>query len=295
MNGEQYDRMRTGKGFIAALDQSGGSTPKALELYGVHESSYGTEHEMFDRVHEMRTRIITSPSFTGDQIIGAILFEDTMNRRVDGRDTAEYLWDVKGIVPFLKIDKGLQSEGNGVQEMKPIPDVEGLVAGAVEKGIFGTKMRSFIHRADDTGIGAVVDQQFELAHRILHGGLIPIIEPEIDINSQEKHKAEAMLRRAVAAHLDRLAPDQHVLLKLTLPEADNYYQEFVEHPRVVRVVALSGGYNRAEANERLARNHGVIASFSRALTEGLRIDQADEEFDAELKAAATSIEQASTT
>jgi fructose-bisphosphate aldolase, class I len=295
MNDEQYDEMRTGKGFIAALDQSGGSTPKALELYGVEESRYATEKEMFDRIHEMRTRIISSPSFTGERILAAILFEDTMNRQVEGCDTAEYLWGVRGVVPFLKIDKGLLPEADGVQEMKPIPNLDDLLAHAVQKGIFGTKMRSFIHRADDTGIAGVVDQQFELAHRILRAGLVPIIEPEIDINSEEKLKAEAMLRRAVATHLNRLASDQHVVLKLTLPEEDDYYREFVEHPRVARVVALSGGYSRADANERLARNHGVIASFSRALTEGLQIDQTDEEFDSVLGTGITSIALASAT
>lgn len=295
MNDEQYDGMRTGKGFIAALDQSGGSTPKALELYGVEESRYATEQEMFDRIHEMRTRIISSPSFTGERILAAILFEDTMNRQVEGRDTAEYLWGVRGVVPFLKIDKGLLPEADGVQEMKPIPNLDDLLAHAVQKGIFGTKMRSFIHRADDTGIANVVDQQFELAHRILRVGLVPIIEPEIDINSEEKLKAEAMLRRAVATHLDRLASDQHVVLKLTLPEEDDYYREFVEHPQVARVVALSGGYSRADANERLARNHGVIASFSRALTEGLQVDQTDGEFDSVLGTGITSIALASAT
>jgi fructose-bisphosphate aldolase class I len=243
----------------------------------------------------MRTRIISSPSFTGERILAAILFEDTMNRQVEGRDTAEYLWGVRGVVPFLKIDKGLLPEADGVQEMKPIPNLDDLLAHAVQKGIFGTKMRSFIHRADDTGIAGVVDQQFELAHRILRAGLVPIIEPEIDINSEEKLKAEAMLRRAVATHLDRLASDQHVVLKLTLPEEDDYYREFVEHPRVARVVALSGGYSRADANERLARNHGVIASFSRALTEGLQIDQTDEEFDSVLGTGITSIALASAT
>jgi fructose-bisphosphate aldolase class I len=261
----------------------------------VEESRYATEKEMFDRIHEMRTRIISSPSFTGERILAAILFEDTMNRQVEGRDTAEYLWGVRGVVPFLKIDKGLLSEADGVQEMKPIPNLDDLLAHAVQKGIFGTKMRSFIHRADDTGIAGVVDQQFELAHRILRAGLVPIIEPEIDINSEEKLKAEAMLRRAVATHLDRLASDQHVVLKLTLPEEDDYYREFVEHPQVARVVALSGGYSRADANERLARNHGVIASFSRAPTEGLQIDQTDEEFDSVLGTGITSIALASAT
>jgi fructose-bisphosphate aldolase class I len=294
-NYQQYEQVRSGEGFIAALDQSGGSTPKALRLYGVDESQYVTEQEMFARIHEMRTRIITSPSFTGERIIAAILFEDTMNRQVEGRNTAEYLWAVKRVVPFLKVDKGLATEANGVQLMKPIPDLGELLARAVEEGVFGTKMRSFIRHPDEAGILAVVDQQFELAYQILDTGLVPIIEPEVDINSREKAIAEAMLRKAILAHLDRLSSDQNVLLKLTLPDEDDFYREFVEHPRVVRVVALSGGYSRTAANDRLARNHGLIASFSRALTEGLRIDQTDNEFDAVLGASIASIHQASTT
>ena len=295
MNQQQHDKVRTGKGFVAALDQSGGSTPKALRQYGVDDSRFATEQDMFDRIHEMRTRIVTSPGFTGDRILGAILFEDTMNRQVDGLGTAEYLWTVKRVVPFLKVDKGLAPEADGVQLMKPIPDLDGLLARGVAKGIFGTKMRSFIRGADEDGIGAVVDQQFELAHQILGTGLIPIIEPEIDINSPEKAKAEAMLKASILTHLDRLAPAQHVMLKLTLPEDDGFHREFVEHPQVLRVLALSGGYSRAEANERLARNHRVIASFSRALTEGLHVDQSDEEFDAALEASIASIARASAT
>jgi fructose-bisphosphate aldolase class I len=294
-NHQHHEQVRSGTGFIAALDQSGGSTPKALRLYGVDESRYATDREMFDRIHEMRTRIISSPSVSGDRIIAVILFEDTMNRQVEGRNTAEYLWEVKRVVPFLKVDKGLATEANGVQLMKPIPDLDELLARAAKEGVFGTKMRSFVRRADEAGVHEVVEQQFELAHQILDTGLVPILEPEIDINSPEKAAAEAMLRSAIRAHLDRLPSDRNVLLKLTLPDEDNFYREFVEHPRVVRVVALSGGYSRAEANERLARNHGVIASFSRALTEGLRIDQTDEEFDAVLDTSIASIHQASTT
>jgi fructose-bisphosphate aldolase, class I len=293
MNHEQYDQMRGGKGFIAALDQSGGSTPKALALYGVDENSYDTDQQMFDRIHEMRTRIITSPSFTGDRIIAAILFEDTMNRQIEGRDTAEYLWTAKRVVPFLKIDKGLTPEADGVQTMKPIPGLDELLKRGVDKGVFGTKMRSFIRRANEAGIDKVVDQQFELADQILRAGLTPIIEPEVDVTSPEKRDAEVMLRNGIRAHLDRLAPDRQVMLKLSLPSEDNFYREFVEHPLVIRVVALSGGYSRAEANDRLARNHGVIASFSRALTEGLRIDQTSDQFDSELEDAVSSITKAS--
>jgi fructose-bisphosphate aldolase class I len=294
-NHQQHEQVRNGTGFITALDQSGGSTPKALRLYGVDESRYATDREMFDRIHEMRTRIITSPGFTGDRVIAAILFEDTMNRQVDGRNTAEYLWEVTRVVPFLKVDKGLAAEMSGVQLMKPIPDLDDLLARAVKEGVFGTKERSFIRHADEAGVKAVVDQQFELAHQILDTGLVPILEPEVDIGSPEKAAAEGMLRRAVRAHLDRLPSDRNVMLKLTLPDEDDFYREFVEHPRVVRVVALSGGYSRADANERLARNRGVIASFSRALTEGLRVDQTDEEFDAALDAGIASIHRASTT
>jgi fructose-bisphosphate aldolase class I len=294
-NHQQHDQVRSGNGFIAALDQSGGSTPKALRLYGVDESRNATDREMFDRIHEMRTRIITSPGFTGDRVIAAILFEDTMNRQVEGRNTAEYLWEVKRVVPFLKVDKGLAAEENGVQLMKPIPGLDDLLDRAVKEGVFGTKERSFIRHADEAGVTAVVDQQFELARQILDTGLVPILEPEVDIGSPEKAAAEGMLRSAVRAHLDRLPSDRNVMLKLTLPDEDDFYREFVDHPRVVRVVALSGGYSRADANDRLARNRGVIASFSRALTEGLRVDQTDEEFDAVLDAAIVSIHQASTT
>jgi fructose-bisphosphate aldolase class I len=294
-NHQQHEQVRSGNGFIAALDQSGGSTPKALRRYGVDESRYAIDQEMFDRIHEMRTRIITSPAFGGDRVIAAILFEDTMNRQVEGRNTAEYLWEVKRVVPFLKVDKGLAAEANGVQLMKPMPDLDELLASAVKEGVFGTKMRSFVRHADEAGVRDVVDQQFEVAHQILDTGLVPILEPEIDINGPEKAAAEAMLRSAIRAHLDRLRSDRNVMLKLTLPDEDDFYREFVDHPRVIRVVALSGGYSRAEANERLARNHGVIASFSRALTEGLRIDQTDEEFDAVLDSSIAGIQQASTT
>jgi fructose-bisphosphate aldolase class I len=294
-NHQQHEQVRSGNGFIAALDQSGGSTPKALRRYGVDESRYATDQEMFDRIHEMRTRIITSPAFGGDRVIAAILFEDTMNRQVEGRNTAEYLWEVKRVVPFLKVDKGLAAEANGVQLMKPMPDLDELLASAVKEGVFGTKMRSFVRHADEAGVREVVDQQFEVAHQILDTGLVPILEPEIDINGPEKAAAEAMLRSAIRAHLDRLRSDRNVMLKLTLPDEDDFCREFVDHPRVVRVVALSGDYSRAEANERLARNHGVIASFSRALTEGLRIDQTDEEFDAVLDSSIAGIQQASTT
>jgi fructose-bisphosphate aldolase class I len=293
MSQEQHDKVRAGTGFVAALDQSGGSTPTALRQYGVDAGRSATEQEMFDRIHEMRTRIVTSPSFTGDRILGAILFEDTMSRQVDGLDTAEYLWTIKHVVPFLKVDKGLAAEVDGVRLMKPIPDLDALLARGIAKGIFGTKMRSFIRGADEAGIDAVVDQQFELAHRISATGLVPIIEPEVEINSPERAKAEAMLKASILAQLDHLAPTQHVILKLTLPEDDGFHREFVEHPQVLRVLALSGGYSQAEANERLARNHGVIASFSRALTEDLRVDQSDEEFDATLEAGIASIAQAS--
>jgi fructose-bisphosphate aldolase, class I len=293
MSQEQHDKVRAGTGFVAALDQSGGSTPTALRQYGVDAGRSATEQEMFDRIHEMRTRIVTSPSFTGDRILGAILFEDTMSRQVDGLDTAEYLWTIKHVVPFLKVDKGLAAEVDGVRLMKPIPDLDALLARGIAKGIFGTKMRSFIRGADEAGIDAVVDQQFELAHRISATGLVPIIEPEVEINSPERAKAEAMLKASILAQLDHLAPTQHVVLKLTLPEDDGFHREFVEHPQVLRVLALSGGYSRAQANERLARNHGVIASFSRALTEDLRVDQSAEEFDATLEAGIASIAQAS--
>ncbi len=293
MNTEQLHRVRSGKGFLAALDQSGGSTPKALALYGVDASD--GDAEMFDQVHAMRTRIITSRAFAGDRVLGAILFEDTMNRQVDGRDTGDYLWSVKGVVPFLKVDEGLADEADGAQLMKPVPDLDALLARGVEKGMFGTKMRSFVTAADKAGVEAVVDQQFALGHRILDAGLVPILEPEVDIHSTQKADAEQLLRAAITGHLDAVPDGQQVMLKLSLPSEDGFYDEFVRHPKVLRVVALSGGYSRAEADAILARNPGVIASFSRALTEGLHADQTDEEFDATLDAAIADIQAASNT
>jgi fructose-bisphosphate aldolase class I len=295
MNTEQFAKMKSAKGFIAALDQSGGSTPKALRLYGLDETAYGNEAEMFDRIHEMRTRIITSPVFTGERILGAILFEMTMERQIMGKGAAEYLWQDKNIVPILKVDKGLAEEADGAQVMKPIPGLDDLLARAVAHGVFGTKMRSVIKLANPAGVSAVVAQQFEVARQILAAGLIPIIEPEIDIHSPEKAAAEVLLKEALAAHTAVLGPDQHVMFKLTLPDEDNFYAELVEHPNVLRVVALSGGYSRQEANERLARNHDVVASFSRALTEGLTAQQTDAEFDAALDASIQSIYEASIT
>ena len=295
MDQQQAEKVKHGNGFIAALDQSGGSTPKALLLYGVGEDAYADDAEMFDRIHEMRSRIITSPSFTGERILGAILFEDTMERQVDGRDTPEYLWSVKGVVPFLKVDKGLADEAHGAQVMRPMPDLDALLRRAVTKGVFGTKMRSVIKLADQAGVAAVVDQQFEVGRQILAAGLVPIIEPEVDIHSPQKAPAEALLKAAILGHLDSLDSSQPVMLKLTLPDEDGFYGELVDHPSVLRVVALSGGYSRAEANERLARNKGVIASFSRALTEGLSAQQSDVEFDAALDAAVGAIFEASRT
>jgi fructose-bisphosphate aldolase class I len=293
MDQQQLAKIRDADGFIAALDQSGGSTPKALKLYGVGEDAYSSDAEMFDRIHEMRSRIITSRSFTGARILGAILFEDTMDRQIDGRDTPEYLWAVKRVVPFLKVDKGLADEAHGAQIMKPIPGLDQLLTRAVAKGVFGTKMRSVIKLADPTGVDAVVDQQFELGRQILAAGLVPIIEPEIDIHSPEKAGAEVLLKAALLRQLDSLGTDQQVMLKLTLPDTDGFYGELVTHPNVLRVVALSGGYSPAEANERLARNKGVVASFSRALTEGLSAQQTDAEFDAALDASIQSIFEAS--
>ncbi len=289
------DKARNGDGFIAALDQSGGSTPKALKLYGVPDDAWSTEDEMFDLIHEMRTRIMTSPAFTGDRVLGAILFEQTMDRDVDGRGSADYLWSVKGVVPFLKVDKGLADEVDGAQVMKPMPDLQPLLERAVSKGVFGTKMRSFIREANEAGVRAVVDQQFEVAEQIIAAGLVPIIEPEVDITSPQKEAAEEQLRAAIRAHLDGLADGRLVMLKLSIPTVDDFYRELIEHPRVVRVVALSGGYPRDEANERLARNHGMIASFSRALTEGLSADQSDDEFDRDLAEAIGGIYAASVT
>lgn len=293
MNDEQLQKIRTGKGFIAALDQSGGSTPKALALYGVGEDAYSNDDEMFTVMHEMRSRIITSSAFTGDRIIGAILFENTMDRSIDGRDTADYLWSVKGVVPFLKVDKGLADESDGVQVMKPIPNLDDLLGRAVDKGIFGTKMRSVVKLANKEGIDAIVEQQFEIGRQIVGRGLVPILEPEVDIKSPEKAQAEALLRDGIFENLDRLGADEKVMFKLTLPEEDNFYLKLTEHPNVVRVVALSGGYSREEANRRLARNSGVVASFSRGLTEGLAASQSDEEFDAALDASIQSIYDAS--
>jgi len=292
---EQLQKIRSGAGFIAALDQSGGSTPKALRLYGLDESTYRDEAEMFDRVHEMRRRIITSPAFDGDRIIGSILFEKTMERDIDGKGTAEYLWEVKGVVPFLKVDKGLADEVDGARCMKPIPDLDALLERAKAHGVFGTKMRSVISLADPVGVGAVVDQQVALARRILDAGLVPIVEPEVDIHSPQKAAAEVLLEAALLDRLGALGPDDRVVLKLTLPDEDDFYAGLVEHPKVLRVVALSGGYTRDEANARLARNHGVVASFSRALTEGLTAQQSQAEFDTTLDASIAGIYAASMT
>jgi fructose-bisphosphate aldolase, class I len=295
MNEQQVQKMKFEGGFIAALDQSGGSTPKALKLYGIPEGAYSGDDEMFALMHEMRSRIITSPSFDGDRILGAILFENTMDRQIEGRDSAEYLWTVKRVVPFLKVDKGLAGEVDGVQLMKPIPDLDALLTRATDKGLFGTKMRSVIKLANDAGVKSVVDQQFDIARQILAAGLVPIIEPEIDIHSPQKAEAEALLEAAIVEQLGELASDQVVMLKLTLPELDDFYADLVAHPNVLRVVALSGGYSRDEATARLARNHGVIASFSRALTEGLSVQQSDEEFDAALDDSIAAIFEASIT
>jgi fructose-bisphosphate aldolase class I len=292
MNEEQLARVGHDDGFIAALDQSGGSTPKALKLYGIEESEYSNEAEMFDLMHATRVRLMTSPVFNGERILGAILFEGTMDRQVEGQGSAEYLWGVKRIVPFVKVDKGLAEEADGVQVMKPITGLDDLLARAVAKGVFGTKMRSFIRLGNEKGIRAVVDQQFEIGKQILSAGLMPIIEPEIDIKSPEKIESEQFLKAAILEQLDDLG-DQQVMLKLTLPSEDGFYTDLVEHPKVLRVVALSGGYSRDEANARLSRNPGVIASFSRALTEGLTAQQSDAEFDRMLNESIESIFNAS--
>ena len=294
MNTEQADKLTAGNGFVAALDQSGGSTPKALKLYGIAEDAYSGDEEMFDLVHQMRTRIITSPSFDGDRILAAILFEMTMDRDIEGRPTADYLWNVKRVVPILKVDKGLAAEEDGAQVMKPISGLDDLLARAAALGIFGTKMRSVI-KLPGGGLGAVVDQQFEVARQILAAGLVPIIEPEIDIHSPAKGQAEDQLKASIITHLGTLGDNQQVMLKLTLPDTDDLYRDLVDHPKVMRVLALSGGYTRAEACERLARNHGVIASFSRALTEGLTIQQSGAEFDKTLDEAIAEIAAASRT
>jgi fructose-bisphosphate aldolase class I len=295
INEQQLEKMRTAAGFIAALDQSGGSTPKALGIYGIGEDAWSSDEEMFDIVHQMRSRIITSPVFNGQRILGAILFENTMDRTIEGRATANYLWDVKNVVPILKVDKGLADECDGVQVMKPMPDLDALLAKAKSKDIFGTKMRSVIKQANAAGVSAVVRQQFEVARQIVAAGLVPIIEPEVDIHCPDKAEAEDLLRTALLDELNALAADQLVMLKLTLPEVDNYYADCIAHPNVVRVVALSGGYSREEANTRLAKNNGMVASFSRALSEGLNAQQSDDEFNAMLDASIESIFQASST
>ena len=297
MNPEQaakVDKVAHGQGFVAALDQSGGSTPKALRLYGIADDAYSGDEQMFDLVHQMRTRIITSPSFDGGRIIAAILFEDTMDRDIDGQPTADYLWSVKNIVPILKVDKGLAAEQDGAQLMKQIPGLDVLLPRAAGKGIFGTKMRSLI-TLSGKGIDAVVDQQFAVAREILAAGLVPIVEPEVDIHSPDKAAAEEQLTSSIIDHLGTLAEGQRVMLKLTLPETDDLYSDLVDDPRVMRVLALSGGYTRAEACQRLSRNHGVIASFSRALTEGLTAQQSDHDFDTTLDAAISEIASASRT
>ncbi|WP_127111769.1 fructose bisphosphate aldolase [Shimia sediminis] len=279
-NQAQIDQMTSGAGFIAALDQSGGSTPKALRLYGVEEDAYGSEEEMFDLIHAMRARIATAPAFTGEKVVGAILFEMTMDRQIDGKPTATYMWEERGVVPFLKVDKGLADEENGAQVMKPMPDLDALCERAVKAGVFGTKMRSVINAANAQGIAAVVAQQFDIGKQILGHGLMPIIEPEVTISISDKAAAEDILLAEITKQLDALPDDQKIMLKLTLPETANHYQSLVNHPKVMRVVALSGGYSREEANDRLSNNAGMIASFSRALTEGLSAQQSDDEFNA---------------
>ncbi|MCL7406047.1 MAG: fructose bisphosphate aldolase [Marivivens sp.] len=293
MNAQMAAKVSEGKGFIAALDQSGGSTPKALRLYGVEESEYNGDAEMFDMIHQMRSRIIKSPSFTGEKIVGAILFEMTMDRDIDGTPTAEFLWNAKSVVPFLKIDKGLADEANGVQLMKPMPELDTLLARAVTKGIFGTKERSVINAANAEGIKAVVAQQFEIGMQVLSHGLMPIIEPEVNITIADKAEAEAILRDEILAQLDALPADKQVMLKLSLPSVENFYKPLVDHPRVMKVVALSGGYSRKDANDLLSKQTGMIASFSRGLTEGLSAKQSDAEFDAMLAASVGSIFEAS--
>ncbi len=293
MNSKQTERIRTGKGFLAALDQSGGSTPKALEHYGVSRDAYSNEEEMYTLVHQMRTRIVTSPSFSNEYILGAILFEQTMDRKVEGLFTADYLWQTKGIVPFLKVDQGLAALENGVQLMKPINGLDALLNRALQRNIFGTKMRSVIAQAVPDGIARVVDQQFAYGKQILDAGLVPIIEPEVDIHSQDKAQSETLLKAALLQHLDALPADRNVMLKLSIPSEDGFYSDVMRHPRVLRVVALSGGYTQAEADERLARNPGLIASFSRALAEGLSAGQTDAQFNETLAASIQKIYAAS--
>ena len=295
MNQDMFAAVQSRPGFIAALDQSGGSTPKALKLYGIEESEYSGDDEMFDRMHAMRSRIITSPSFNGTRVLGAILFEGTMDREIEGQGSAKFLWDAKQVVPFLKVDKGLADEADGVQVMKPMPGLDDLLERAVGKGVFGTKMRSVIKLANPGGVKSIVDQQFEVGRQILGHDLIPIIEPEVDIHSPEKAQAEELLKAAILEQLGALPDGQSVMLKVTLPETDGFYAEAIAHPRCLKVVALSGGYSRDEANARLSRNHGMIASFSRALTEGLSAQQSDAEFDAMLDSTIQSIFDASNT
>ncbi len=292
---QQLEKVKSQPGFIAALDQSGGSTPKALGLYGVTEDAWSSEDEMYAVVHQMRTRIVADPAFNGDRILGAILFENTMDREIDGQPTTSYLWGVKNVVPFLKVDKGLADERDGVQVMKPMPDLADLLVKAKANGIFGTKMRSVIKQANAAGIDAVVKQQFEVGRQIVAAGLVPIIEPEVDIHCPDKAEAEDHLHAGIMAELNRLGPEEIVMLKLTLPEQDNLYSDFIAHPNVARVVALSGGYSREEANSRLSRNIGMVASFSRALSEGLAAQQSDDDFNAMLDASIDSIFQASGT
>lgn len=295
VNDEQLQKIKTDPGFLAALDQSGGSTPKALGLYGIQENTWSSDEEMFTIVHQMRTRIMTSPAFNGERVIGAILFENTMDREIEGQPTADYLWNVKRVVPFLKVDKGLVAEKDGVQLMKPMPTLGALLQIAKANRIFGTKMRSVIKQANDAGIKDIVVQQFEIGQQIISADLVPILEPEIDIRCPEKAKAEQLLKTAILENLHELPAGQFVMLKLTLPEQDDFYADFVKHPKVVRVVALSGGYSRDEANNRLRKQHGVVASFSRALVEGLTAQQSDAEFNAVLDKSIQSIFDASNT
>ncbi len=292
---DQLKKIKNDKGFIAALDQSGGSTPKALKLYGVNEDAWSNEEEMYGVVHKMRSRIMTSPAFSGKRLIGAILFENTMDRDVEGKPTPSYLWDVKGVVPFLKVDKGLADEKDGVQVMKPIGGLDALLKKAKSKNVFGTKMRSVIKQANKSGVDAVVKQQFDIGKQIIAAGLVPIIEPEVDIKTPNKAGAEELLKAAIVKELDALQPDQKVMLKLTIPDEDNFYADLIKHKNVLRVVALSGGYSRDDANKRLARNNGMTASFSRALAEGLTAQQSDKDFDSALDASVESIYNASIT
>ena len=295
MNQKQFEQMKSSKGFIAALDQSGGSTPKALEAYGVGRDAYKNDDEMYQLVHEMRTRIIKSPAFKSDRIIGAILFEQTMDRMIDDQFTADYLWKIKGVVPFLKVDKGLADEADGVQLMKPIPGLDALLDRAVARNIFGTKMRSVIKKANSKGIQAIVEQQFEIGKQILAKGLVPIIEPEVDIHSEDKASSEVLLKEALLTQLALLKNDNQVMLKLSIPTVANFYSDLISHPRVLRVVALSGGYSRDEANKLLSKNHGLIASFSRALSEGLSANQTDAAFNLEMRTSVDQIYAASIT